>query len=70
MSYLPVGITEEEHRTEMLSLRRRELELKAEEVEARQGDKFWSAAGTVVSVVIPLVTFLGVASWFKIGKRK
>ena len=67
--YIPVGITEEVHRTEMLKLRRQELQLKADEVKAKQGDKFWSIAGTVVSVAIPAITFLGLASYFKIGNK-
>lgn len=70
MSYVPVGISEEEHREKMLDLRRREVQLQEAAAQSSKADRFWSIAGTVVSVAIPAVTFLGLASWFKIGENK
>jgi hypothetical protein len=65
--YMPVGITEEEHRTQMLALRKRELELQERELESSKSDRFWAAAGAIATAAIPIITFLGFAQYFRIG---
>ncbi len=67
--YVPVGITEEEYRTQDLAIRKDLLELRRLEVAAAQKGRLWSALGTVAAIGIPIVTFLGLSAYFKVGKK-
>ena len=59
--YIPVGITEEERRTEELALRRREIELYETEIQQRQTDTVLETAKTIATVAIPILAFVGVS---------
>lgn len=63
--YVPVGITEEEHRDQDLAIRKEMLALKKTELERSQRQTFWSIAGTIASVGIPIATFLGLEAYFR-----
>lgn len=65
MSYLPVGITEEQHREEMLTLRRREVDLGERRYADAKAGKFWKHLATLATIGIPLATFFGVKEYLK-----
>lgn len=67
--YVPTGITEEEHRTRSILVQEQLLELRRAELAAKKKDRFWSALTTIVTVGIPLATFLGWQAYFKSGGK-
>ena len=67
MSYISQGMTEEEFRDAELEIRKRELELQER---AAIKSTFWKDLATVASALIPVVTFLGLQSYFQFKARK
>lgn len=70
MSYVPVGITEEESRDAMLDLRRREVSILEKQYADSQKSKTWENLIKAATVVIPLLTFFGVKEYFKSRRRR
>lgn len=58
--YLPVGITEEEHREQVLALKRRQIALLEKQVEQRGRNRFWAAIGAISAASLPILAFLGI----------
>ena len=67
--YIPVGITEEEHRSRHIAVQEQMLELRRKEIASQGRDRFWSAITAIATVGIPIATFLGVQAYFKIGGK-
>lgn len=65
MSYVPTGITEEEHRSKDIEIRREMLEIRKREIESGKVRAFWTAMATVATAFVPLATFFGLQKLMK-----
>ena len=68
--YLTSGLTEEEHREADLAIRKELLELRRQELASSKSDRFWTIMASVATIGIPIITFLGVSAWFRLGSGK
>lgn len=69
MSYTPTGWTPEQEE-ELLTLRRRELELQEKTYGGQAKSQIWEYLKIFVSVGVPLITFFGLREAFAVKRRK
>ena len=67
--YIATGITEEEHRAQDIAIRREQLIMRERELKQSAKGDFWNAFASVVTVAIPLITFLGLQAMFKVSRK-
>ncbi len=65
MSYIPTGLTEEEHRSADIELRREALAIQKRGIESGKVRAFWTAMATVATAFVPLATFFGLQRLMK-----
>jgi hypothetical protein len=70
MSYIATGMTPEEHRAESIRIQQELLELRKREIEQSKRSPFWELMTTLATVGIPVVTFLGMSHYFRVGGKK
>ena len=58
--YLPVGITETEHRDEILKIRRQMLALRKQEIEQQKQGAIWDFLQIIAVGAIPVMAFFGI----------
>lgn len=66
MSYIAQGMDEDAYRDADIALRKQELLIREKEAKS----SFWTDLATVASALIPVVTFLGLQSYFQFKGRK
>jgi len=68
--YLAQGITEEQYRAADLAMRERDFALRERQLLQQKSSDVWNVIGTIATIAVPLLTILGLETYFRIGRSK